>query len=159
MIVSEALGDLFACDSQTITCPINAVGAMGRGLALEFRQRVPGLYDYYQKHYPRSYSRTTSRANELQVFKVPDGRQVLLFPTKDHWKNPSTVMLVQQNLETLAELYERRFGITSLAIPALGCGLGGLSYDRDVRPLIHSILGPLPIPVSVLFSYESRVRF
>lgn len=158
MIVREEMGDLFDCSSQTITCPINAVGAMGAGLALEFRNRVPGLYDFYSAHYPRPHRQPNPRMHYLQVFKVPDGRQILLFPTKDDWRNPSERSLIEANLIRLAESWEV-YGIQSLALPALGCGLGQLSYDRDVRPMIHDILGPLPLPVEVLFRYQATTRY
>lgn len=158
MIVREEIGDLFDCTSQTITCPINAVGAMGKGLALDFRNRVPGLYDYYQYWYPRSTTKPNPRRFQLHVYKVPDGRQVLLFPTKDDWRQPSERALIEANLIRLAESWEF-YGIQSLALPALGCGLGQLNYDRDVRSMIHDILGPLPLPVEVLFRQDTRIRY
>ena len=157
MIIREEVGDLFNCSSQTITCPINTAGAMGKGLALEFRNRVDGLYRWYQHHYPSPYG-ADRRANYIQVYPVPDGRQVLLFPTKINWRNPSTVELIEENLRKLAENYEY-WNIQSLALPALGCGEGGLAYDRDVRPLIWKILDPLPLPVEVLFRVQQQVRY
>lgn len=152
MIVYEGQGDLFACQSQTITCPINIVGAMGKGLALEFRDRVPGLYAFYQQNYPKSFGHyNAAKENYLQTFRVPDGRQVLLFPTKGHWRYNSDPVMIRRNLEKLAEKYSTLYQIQSLALPALGCGCGKLNYERDLRPMIHAILGPLPLKVEVLF--------
>lgn len=149
MIISEAVGDVFNCASHTITCPINTSGAMGKGLAKEFRDRVPGLYSFYLRHYPKGGD-ASAIANKLQVYPVPDGRQVLLFPTKVFWRDASTIKQVHQNLLLLAQQYQS-LNIQSLAIPALGCGEGGLRYEQDVRPLVHAILGPLELPVEVLF--------
>jgi O-acetyl-ADP-ribose deacetylase (regulator of RNase III) len=157
MIIREDVGDLFNCQSQTIACPINVAGAMGKGLALEFRERVDGLYRWYQHHYPSPYG-AERRANYLQVYPVPDGRQVLLFPTKVHWREKSTVEQIRENLRLLSENYEH-WNIQSLALPALGCGEGGLAYDRDVKPLLWQILDPLPLPVEVLFRHQQTTRW
>jgi len=152
MIVFEGRGDIFACRSQTITCPTNAVGAMGSGLALAFRKRVPGLFSYYVKEFPR---RSTPPPDELLhkllTYRVPDGRQVLLFPTKGHWKYPSKAAWIQSNLITLAHDYEK-MGISSLAVPALGCGKGGLDYKKDVRPMLMEYLDPLPLHVEIVLT-------
>lgn len=151
MIVAEKIGNLFTCGIQTIACPTNASGAMGKGLALEFREKIPGLYEFYRQRFPLRYvSARGDRDNRLEVFAFSPDQQVLLFPTKDHWKNPSTTHQIEANLKILAIRY-KELGIRELALPALGCGYGGLNYNRDVKALIHRHMGPLPIPVSVFF--------
>ena len=158
MIIHERQGDVFDCSSHTIACPINAAGAMGKGLAKAFKERVPGLYAFYLHHYPkRTPVGLEQRARTLHVFPVPDGRQVLLFPTKVHWTDKSPPALLRANLHHLANLY-RTLNIQSLALPALGCGCGELDYDCDVKPMIHEILGPLPLQVEVLFAPDQAVR-
>lgn len=157
MIIHEIVGDLFDCQSQTIVCPINTAGAMGKGLALTFSLRVPGLYDFYKRMHP-GRAGLEDRANVINVYPVPDGRQVLLFPTKTDWRRPSTIEQIRDNLRILSEHYQH-WNIQSLALPALGCGEGGLSYDRDVRPLIWQILDPLPLPVEVLFRHQQIIRY
>ena len=150
MIIKEERGDIFRSDCQTWACPINVVGTMGNGLARAFRDRIPGLNEFYQSKYPPHASGFEHRAHELCLFPMSDGRQVLLFPTKVHWRDPSPVELVQANLSQIEERYGE-LGIDSLAVPALGCGKGGLRYEQDVRPLFYRFLSPLPITVEVLF--------
>ncbi len=150
MIVYEGPGDLFTCRMQTITCSINTVGAMGKGIALEFKQRVPGLYEYYRERYcdrPPHYP----SIHRLEVFSLTPRRKVLLFPTKDHWRFPSKLGMIQANLEQLACRYEE-LGIDSLGLPLIGCGhnTGQLDWERQVRPLVHHYLDPLPLPVKIL---------
>lgn len=157
MITQECQGDLFASLRQTIACPINTAGAMGKGLALDFRNRVPGLYEFYRGQYGNQET-ATHYANKLRTFKAPGYHQVLLFPTKVHWRYPSSLAHISENLRLLAEQYEQ-LGITSLAIPALGCGLGQLNYDRDVRPLVMEFLDPIPLPVEVLFQTVVTMRW
>jgi O-acetyl-ADP-ribose deacetylase (regulator of RNase III) len=149
MIIYEGTGNLFGCRMQTIICSINTVGAMGKGIALKFKNHIPGLYDFYRgiyrdppPHYPS--------VNRLEIFEVDTERKVLLLPTKDHWRFPSKLHLIEENLRQLAERYQE-FGITSLALPAIGCGhnTGQLSWEQQVRPLVYGHLDPLPIPVKV----------
>jgi O-acetyl-ADP-ribose deacetylase (regulator of RNase III) len=42
-------GDLFKSHAQVIVIPVNCVGAMGRGLALQIREKSPKLYRDYRK--------------------------------------------------------------------------------------------------------------
>lgn len=140
----EVSGDIFESPLQTITCPVNSVGVMGAGLALHFRRRYPNLYQQYRglcRALPNSFYRT--------IHVVPlgrSGKQCLLFPTKRHWKGFSTVEQINYNLALLARTYQTH-GITSLALPALGCGLGGLDYQTQVLPLIRQYLDPLSLTV------------
>jgi O-acetyl-ADP-ribose deacetylase (regulator of RNase III) len=152
LIIYEGPGNLFGCRMQTIACSINTVGAMGKGIAVKFRDHVPGLYDFYREiycdkppHYPS--------VNRLEMFHVDAGRSVLLLPTKDHWRYPSKIRLIDENLKQLAERY-KELGITSLGLPAIGCGhdTGQLSWEQQVGPLVRQYLDPLPIPVKVFLN-------
>lgn len=149
MIISEQREDLFQCGMQTVVCSTNTIGAMGKGIAVEFRNRVPGLYRFYQGIYndiPPNYH----KIHRLEVFDVDDKRKVLLFPTKDNWRFPSKLPMIDANLRQLAERYEE-FGITSIGLPLIGCGhnTGQLNWGRQVRPLVYQHLDPLPIPVKI----------
>ncbi|QVD49167.1 hypothetical protein LUCX_97 [Xanthomonas phage vB_XciM_LucasX] len=150
MIIYEGPGDLFSCGMQCITCSINTVGAMGKGIALEFKRLVPGLYEYYRQHYHDKPPLFPS-VNKVLVYNVDAERKVLLLPTKDHWVYPSKVELIDRNLQVLTETY-RELGIESLGLPLIGCGhnTGQLSWERQVRPLVYQHLDPLPIPVKIL---------
>lgn len=151
MIVYKGPGDLFQCGTQTITCPINVVGAMGKGLALAFRDRVPGLYEFYRHHYGVSRHGWQRRIHQLEVYSLTASKKVLLFPTKGDWKDPAILSAIEYNLHQVADHYQE-LGIESLGIPMLGCGAqtGQLSWQRDVEPLVDLILGPIPLPVKVV---------
>src|SRR5690606_8462065 len=136
---------------QTITCPVNTEGAMGAGLALKFREVVPGLYTAY---------RNACRSGELNptklwVYPWPGrNQQVLCFPTKIKWRNFSSPDMLHRNLLRLVRDYED-LGITSLAIPPLGAGLGGLEYQSQVRDMVFEVLDDLPFEVRVCFGYNN----
>lgn len=150
MIVYEGPGDLFTCGAQTIVCSINTMGAMGKGIALTFKQRVPGLYDYYRARYQDQPPHFPS-VNRLEVYEVDPRRKVLLFPTKDNWRYPSKLGMIRDNLAQLAATYED-LGITSLGMPLIGCGFqtGRLDWTNMVRPLVYEYLDPLPLSVKIL---------
>jgi O-acetyl-ADP-ribose deacetylase (regulator of RNase III) len=127
-------GDLFGSPAQTLVNPVNCVGVMGKGLALAFKARYPGMFADYR-------SLCTEGGLQLGAPRLWPGRprQVVLFPTKDHWRERSPLSAVEQGLDVLvASLAE--WDISSLAVPALGCGEGGLAWE-PVRDLLVSRLG------------------
>lgn len=151
MIVLEARGDLFSSPRQTLVCPVNVVGVMGAGLARTFAERYPAVLEEYRRLFPVLSLRRINPRYGMRLATVPleDGRQCLLFPTKLHWKDPSPLPLIASNLALLARQY-RELNIQSLAMPAIGCGLGGLSWPLQVKPLIVRTLHPLPVDVDLL---------
>lgn len=155
MSVRVIQGNMFRSELQTLTCTVNVVGVMGKGIALEFRKRYPDLFNLYRKEYRFHYDPDTTDPDNrlihtLRTHRITEtGRQCLLFPTKKHWKRPSQLEWVDTNLKILAKTYEE-LGITSLALPALGCSNGQLNF-RDVLPLIEEHLNPLPIPIELYY--------
>ena len=82
-------------------------------------------------------------------------RYIINFPTKDHWRNGSRMQYIDDGLADLVRQI-RALGIRSVAIPALGCDLGGLAWD-EVRPRIEAALGGLD-DVQVVVCEPQRVR-
>lgn len=151
-IVYEGYGNALNTKIQTTTCPVNTVGVMGAGLALAMRTRISGLMDFYKYQCKEAYL-TVDRP---VVYKMPDheDRQVLLFATKLHWKDDSELGYIRDGLQYIADHY-KEMGITELALPAIGCGLGKLDYTKEVRPLIEEILGEeCDLPVHILLRTE-----
>lgn len=143
MIINEhAFTDLFLSPAQTLVNPVNVVGVMGRGLAAEFKAKFPDMFIAYRC----ACSNGTLKIGELFVWSTT-AMKIVCFPTKVHWHDPSRIEWIHAGLAKFVETYASH-GITSVAFPRLGCGLGGLSWD-DVGPLIHSYLDPLPIRVYV----------
>ena len=78
---------------------------------------------------------------KMHVFKQPsltNPRYIINFPTKRHWRGKSTIEDIESGLDALVEEVQR-LGIRSIALPPLGCGLGGLQW-KDVLPLITRVL-------------------
>ena len=142
-------GDLLAADADAIVNPVNCAGAMGRGLARQFRDAFPDNYRAYRE----ACRRGEVRVGDMLVFETgARPRFVVNFPTKRHWRPKSRVEDLELGLTALAAEIAR-LDVRSVAVPALGCGEGGLDWTL-VRPLIAAALEPLT-DVRVLV-YEPR---
>ena len=143
-------GDLLRADAEALVNAVNCVGVMGRGIALQFRNAFPGNYKAYRAACQRGDLRPgTMLIHEIGALSAP--QYIVNFPTKDHWKGNSRVEYIESGLAALLEDV-KRLGIRSIAIPPLGCGLGGLQWTQ-VRTLIESAFAGVP-HVRVLL-YES----
>lgn len=143
------IGDLFASDAQTLVNAVNCVGVMGKGVALEFKKRWPKMFENYELRCRRKQV----RLGEPYLYR-DDERNVINFPTKDHWRSPSRIADIESGLDYLVA-HAEEWGIRSLALPRLGCGSGGLEW-AGVGPLVHSKLHGLPFDVEVYAPYGSK---
>ena len=141
-MVTIHTGSIFDSDAPVIVNPVNTVGVMGAGLALQFRQKFPQMFERYQELCLSG----TFRVGTLWLYRHSHP-MVLCFPTKEHWRHPSKDMFIRVGLRKLARQGEAR-GITHLAMPYLGCGLGGLHHG-NVKALVHQWFDDHPIHVEV----------
>lgn len=121
MSVRIVQGNLFASSAQTLVNTVNCIGAMGKGIALEFKKRYPDMY----KRYKQLCNENKIHIGTLWLYKANDGKWILNFPTKDDWRNPSDIDYIVRGLDKFISAYKKR-GITSIAFPMLGCNNGGL---------------------------------
>jgi O-acetyl-ADP-ribose deacetylase (regulator of RNase III) len=142
-MVKVVVGDLFESNAQTLVNTVNCVGVMGKGVALEFKKRFPEMYaDYVQR-----CERGEVRLGEPYLFRYLTPPWVLNFPTKGHWRSVAKLDDIVRGLRYLTEHY-REWGITSLAVPPLGCGNGQLEW-RIVGPTLYRYLDELDVPVEL----------
>jgi O-acetyl-ADP-ribose deacetylase (regulator of RNase III) len=133
MIVA-AKGNLLRADVDALVNTVNTVGVMGKGIALQFRRAYPQMFEEYQ----RAAKRGDLRPGSMHVWETGqlDGpRFIINFPTKQHWRSQSRLDDIGRGLDDLARVIGE-LGISSLALPPLGCGHGGLQWT-DVEPLIR----------------------
>jgi len=131
-VIEYRKGDIFQSGAFALVNPVNCVGVMGAGLALEFKKRFPANFVAYKGHCDRRAMRMGVIFPALTGLDMP--RWIFNVPTKHHWKDASSLAGVESGIVALARLVSD-MSIPSVAIPALGCGLGGLVWS-DVRPLI-----------------------
>jgi O-acetyl-ADP-ribose deacetylase (regulator of RNase III) len=135
-------GDLFASGCRVLVNPVNCVGVMGAGLAREFRQRYPLMFAEYQ-----NWCTTGALAPGQPMMWSGQLVDIICFPTKRHWRQPSQISDIVSGLVTLRQLIVEQ-QLPSLALPALGCGLGGLAWPV-VEQLCQQYLGGLDIPIKL----------
>ena len=135
-------GDIFKSPAQVIVNTVNTVGVMGKGIALEFKKRYPDMFQAYRDICDRRKLKTGS----LMLYYEPD-HWVLLFPTKENWKNPSRMEYIEAGLAKFCRTYAEK-GITSVAFPKLGCGNGELNWS-EVQPVMEKYLKDLPIDIYI----------
>ena len=143
MSVEYRKGDLFEFGADWLTVPVNMKGVMGAGLAKQFKLKFPGLEYRYRdccKH------KVLELGKPFTLFH-DHGPGFVLFATKDDWRNPSELSWIDEGLAYLARTITV-LEFRSIAIPPLGCGLGGLKWN-EVRPLIEQHLGELEARILV----------
>ena len=145
------IGDLFTSRAQTLVNTVNCVGVMGKGVALEFKKRFPVLFD----DYVHRCERKVVRLGEPYLYVDPAGARVVNFPTKGHWRSSSRLSDIERGLDHLVA-HIGGWGITSIALPPLGCGNGGLEW-AEVGPLIYRKVHTLPIDVEVYAPYGTPI--
>ena len=128
--IELAAGDLLDAPADALCNPVNLVGVMGRGLALQFRQRWPDSYRAYRA----ALASGQLRNGRIHAHRLADGRHVLHCPTKNHWRDQSPIALVTATIDAIGPCCARH-DIRSVAVPPLGCGLGGLDWTH-VRKLL-----------------------
>ena len=135
-------GNIFESPAQVIVNTVNTVGVMGKGIALAFKQRYPDMFVAYRE----MCEKNLLTVGKLMLWNAPD-HMVLLFPTKENWRNPSKTDYIERGLQRFVNTYAEK-NITSIAFPKLGCGNGELNWD-DVRPVMERYLKPLPIDIYI----------
>ena len=139
-MIIEGKDNLITEDVDALVNTVNTVGIMGKGVALQFKQAFPENFRAYQ---------SACKQGEVHIgkmFVTSTGRfhpsLIINFPTKRHWREQSHIEYIESGLDDLVTV-ARREKIGSIAMPPLGCGLGGLRWE-EVRPLIERAFASLP---------------
>lgn len=137
MAYTEINGNLFNTKANTLVNTVNCVGAMGKGIALEFRRRFPEMFHLYRE----DCTAGKLVPGRIYPYPQPDGRLVLNFAIKGDWKQPSKLEWIDSTLRQFVAGYKQR-GIQSAAFPWMGAMNGGLPFD-EIQKLTRLYLQPL----------------
>ena len=140
-MIRTTTGNIIEADAEALVNSVNCEGFMGKGVALQFKKAFPENFKAYAR---------ACRAGEVQpgrMFVFPTGsmmnpKYIINFPTKRKWREKSRMEDIEAGLVALVEEL-RRLKVSSVAVPPLGCGLGGLDW-RKVRTLIERAFSSLP---------------
>jgi O-acetyl-ADP-ribose deacetylase (regulator of RNase III) len=147
-MIEIAKGNILEADAEALVNTVNCTGFMGKGIALQFKQAFPANFKAYE---------TACHAGQVvpgRMFIFDNGRllnprYVINFSTKRHWRGKSRIGDIRSGLKALLDDV-RQLGVRSIAVPPLGCGLGGLDW-REVRPMIEDAFLELPDVRVLLF--------
>jgi O-acetyl-ADP-ribose deacetylase (regulator of RNase III) len=141
-------GNMFRINAHILVNTVNCFGVMGGGIALEFKNKYPKMYkDYYHDCLLGNY-----KPGE-PVAWTDDKVIIINFPTKNHYRNPSELKWIETGLIWLKEFLKDKNDLV-VALPALGCGLGGLKWE-NVKPLIEQYLHDSPANIHSFLPEDS----
>ncbi len=143
-MIAYLRGNLLEDDAQALVNTVNTVGVMGKGIALQFKQRFPANFAGYAQACKLGQVQT-GRMFVTEPGEFTGPRWVVNFPTKQHWRDPSRMEWVVDGLQDLRGFLISNV-VESIALPALGAGLGGLPWAA-VCEHIEATLGELPVDV------------
>lgn len=146
-MIERTVGDILSSSTDALVNSVNCVGVMGRGIALQFRKAFPENFQAYREACKRHQVRPGNMfVHETGRFQP---RFIINFPTKRHWRGNSRIEDIEAGLVELVNVI-RNLKIQSVAVPPLGCGLGGLDWSL-VRQRIVQALQSIPEVRVLLF--------
>jgi len=148
-MVKIVSGNLFQSNAQTWVNPVNCVGVMSKGIAREFKKLFPDMFNDYVLR----CAQHQVNLGQPYLYKRTALPWILVFPTKLHWRNSANLNAIVNGLHYLQANY-KQWKVTSLAVPALGCGLGNLNWHL-LCPTFVNLLSSLNIPVELYMPHSN----
>jgi adenine-specific DNA-methyltransferase len=140
-MITPAAGNLLTNDAEALVNTVNLDGVMGKGIALQFAKAFPEILPLYEAAC-RNGELAPGRVQVIERPGLVNPRYIINVPTKRHWRGKSRMADIDAGLADLVRVVRQR-GIRSIAVPPLGCGLGGLAWAH-VRPRIERAFAALP---------------
>lgn len=138
MIVYIEEGDIFSFSTiKNYAHGCNCAGAMGKGIALAFKEKFPDMYAEYKKRCQMKLFLPGDvydyQKGEYHVFNLA---------TQVTWHSGAKLQYVKESLQKMLQ-YAKASGIKNIALPAIGTGLGGLDWN-DVKKVIEEFGSIIP---------------
>ncbi|HIF9346834.1 TPA: type II toxin-antitoxin system antitoxin DNA ADP-ribosyl glycohydrolase DarG [Photobacterium damselae] len=136
-MISYVKGNILHDQADAIINTVNTVGVMGKGLALQFKKAFPDNFKAYKLACDNK-ELTTGQLLSVPTHSINAPYFIINFPTKAHWKGKSKIEYIREGLVALKQEV-KRLNLTSVAIPALGSGLGGLPWSEVKSEILNSL--------------------
>ena len=146
-MITYKKGNLLADEASALVNTVNMVGVMGKGIALDFKKEFPWNYRVYLDAFQGGLVGIGKLLLMDDTSETYGAKLIINFATKIHWSNPSKYDYIEAGLEALVNcIHDHQ--IESIAIPALGCGNGGLDW-AIVKPMMEKYLAGLSISIKI----------
>ena len=146
-MIKYITGNILESAAEALINTVNTDGVMGKGIALQFKKAYPNNF----KAYANACKNKQIDIGKLFVHEdsnLNQGKKIIInFPTKRSWKKPSEYSFIEEGLNDLIRIMEKK-QIKSIAIPPLGAGNGGLEWGR-VKKIIEQKLSHLDLDVLI----------
>jgi O-acetyl-ADP-ribose deacetylase (regulator of RNase III) len=146
-MITYKKGNLLADEASALVNTVNMMGVMGKGIALAFKKEFPWNYRVYVDACHGGLVGIGKLLLMDDTSETYGSKLIINFATKIHWSKPSEYFFIEAGLEALVNCINDH-KIPSIAIPALGCGNGGLDW-QIVKPMIEKHLSGLNIIISI----------
>ncbi len=137
-MIEYTTGNLLDADTEALVNTVNTMGVMGKGVALQFKEKYPLNFKLYadacKKGEVKIGKMLVTRDSTLEGEKI-----IINFPTKTEFYRKSQYRFIEEGLQDLLKVIEQE-QIKSVSLPPLGCGYGGLKWEK-VKALIEQYLG------------------
>ncbi|WP_316846532.1 macro domain-containing protein [Pedobacter psychrodurus] len=148
-------GNLLDASTQALVNTVNTVGVMGKGIALQFKERFPLNFKIYLEECKKG-SVVPGKLLVVNDGTLEGERTIINFPTKTEWYKKSQYSYIEEGLKDLSRIILER-EIKSIAIPPLGCGNGGLKWEK-VKPMIEEYMGRLEGVDIIVYEPNDQVK-
>ncbi|MGP1520544.1 MAG: macro domain-containing protein, partial [Treponema sp.] len=148
-MIEYVVGDIINDSSQCLVNTVNLEGYMGKGIAYQFKLKYP----LNEQAYIKACKDKSIGIGKVLVFKE-NNQFIANFPTKDKWRKPSQYEYIEKGLADLL-LQISNYAIESIAIPSLGCGNGGLEWQK-IKPMLEECLNPISNQVLIKIYEPSK---
>jgi O-acetyl-ADP-ribose deacetylase (regulator of RNase III) len=143
-MITQKIGDMFKEDADIYIVTVNVYGAMGKGVALQCKERYPMVY----KEYKKDCGVVIKVGGDIHEYTTDDNKTILCVATKERWQDPSKYEWVKICLNNVYKYLWNTDHDQIVNMPLLGAGNGGLNKDI-VYGMIYQQLDDMPQTINV----------
>lgn len=138
-MLREVIGDLFESTAPALAHGVNCKGVMGAGIAKPFKEKFPLMYE----EYALMCEYETLHAGGCFAYYAGNGRWVYNIASQYLPGPDAKVRWLATGLRD-AMIHARRYRVKEIALPQIGCGIGGLDYKSDALPIFERMAEVFP---------------
>lgn len=135
-------GNLLESDANVLVNTVNCRGIMGAGIAKQFKQKFPEMFQEYKLACRRDKLQCGGDIWSYTFIEMFELKTILCIATKENWMFPSKIEWVERGLQNFVK-WADRCAIKTAAFPKLGCNNGKLNWENEVKPLMEKYLEPI----------------